>query len=75
MKCYVLKDSGVVSIKRPESKVINIHVKQIKEKKFKYVYDSKRTTIFPRMYSNQPNHVQRYREITNLNKNQNPTFF
>lgn len=29
-----LKDSGVVSIKRPESKVINIHVKQVKEKKF-----------------------------------------
>ena len=26
------------------------------------------------MYSNQPNHIQRYREITNLNKNQNPTF-
>lgn len=47
---------------------------EIKEKKFKYVYDPKRTTIFPRMYSNQPNHIQRYREITNLNKNQNPTF-
>ena len=47
---------------------------EIKEKKFKYVYDPKRTTIFPRMYSNQPNHIQRYREITNLNKNQNPNF-
>jgi len=47
---------------------------EIKEKKFKYVYDPKRTTIFPRMYSNQPNHIQRYREITNLNQNQNPNF-
>tara|TARA_B110000438_G_scaffold92534_1_gene92004 strand:- start:5907 stop:8867 length:2961 start_codon:yes stop_codon:yes gene_type:complete len=47
---------------------------EIKEKKFKYVYDPKRTTIFPRMYSNSPNHIQRYREITNLNQNQNPNF-
>ena len=37
-------------------------------------YDDKRTTIFPRMYSSSPNHIERYREITNLNKNQKPTF-
>ena len=36
-------------------------------------YD-KRTTVFPRMYSSSPNHIERYREITNLNKNQKPTF-
>ena len=47
---------------------------EIKEKKFRYVYDTKRTTIFPRMYSSSPNHIERYREITNLNKNQKPTF-
>ena len=47
---------------------------EIKEKKFSYVYDDKRTTIFPRMYSSSPNHIERYREITNLNKNQKPTF-
>ena len=47
---------------------------EIKEKKFSYVYDDKRTTIFPRMYSSSPNHIERYREITNLSKNQKPTF-
>ena len=47
---------------------------EIKEKKFSYVYDNKRTTIFPRMYSSSPNHIERYREITNLSKNQKPTF-
>ena len=47
---------------------------EIKEKKFSYVYEDKRTTIFPRMYSSSPNHIERYREITNLNKNQKPTF-
>ena len=26
------------------------------------------------MYSSSPNHIERYREITNLNKNQKPTF-
>ena len=47
---------------------------EIKEKKFNYVYDPKRTTIFPRMYSSNPNHINRYREITNLSQSQKPTF-
>jgi hypothetical protein len=47
---------------------------EVKEKKFRYVFDPKRSTIFPRMYSNSPNHIQRYREITNLNKSEKPTF-
>jgi len=47
---------------------------EVKEKKFRYVFDPKRSTIFPRMYSNSPNHIQRYREITNLDKNEKPTF-
>ena len=47
---------------------------EVKEKKYKYVFDPKRSTIFPRMYSNSPNHKKRYREITNLNENQKPTF-
>lgn len=47
---------------------------EVKEKKFRYVFDPKRSTLFPRMYSNSPNHIQRYREITNLGKNENPTF-
>ena len=36
---------------------------EVKEKKFNYVYDPKRTTIFPRMYSSNANHINRYREI------------
>ena len=47
---------------------------EVKEKKYRYVFDPKRSTIFPRMYSNSPNHKKRYREITNLNDNQKPTF-
>ena len=47
---------------------------EVKEKKFNYVYDPKRTTIFPRMYSSNANHINRYREITNLSQNQKPTF-
>ena len=46
---------------------------EIKEKKLKYVYDSKRTTILPRMYSSSPNHIERYREITDLSENEKPT--
>ena len=47
---------------------------EIKENSFSYVYDPKRTTIFPRMYSNSPSHINRYREITGLGKNEKPTF-
>ncbi len=47
---------------------------EVKEKKFRYVYDPKRTTIFPRMYSASPNHIERYREITGLSQNQKPSF-
>ena len=47
---------------------------EIKEKKLKYVYDSKRVTPFPRMYSASPNHIERYREITGLSQNEKPTF-
>ena len=47
---------------------------EIKENNFSYVYDPKRLTIFPRMYSNSPNHIERYREITGLKKNEKPTF-
>lgn len=57
-----------VTYKRGEDKY------EIKEKKLKYIYDSKRTTILPRMYSSSPNHIERYREITGLTENENPTF-
>ena len=57
-----------VSYKKGEDKY------EVKEKKFNYVYDPKRTTIFPRMYSSNANHINRYREITNLSQTQKPTF-
>ena len=48
---------------------------EIKDKSFSYVYDPKRTTIFPRMYSgSNPNHKERYREIVGLGKNEKPNF-
>ena len=34
----------------------------------KYQYDNKYTTLFPRMYSNQPDHVDAYLRWTNLQK-------
>ncbi len=61
------EESGV-NYKKGEEKY------EVKEKKYRYVFDPKRSTIFPRMYSNSPNHKKRYREITNLNENQKPTF-
>ncbi len=61
------EESGV-NYKKGEEKY------EVKEKKYRYVFDPKRSTIFPRMYSNSPNHKKRYREITNLNENQKPTY-
>ncbi len=44
------------------------------DKKMSYVYDSKRTTILPRIYSTSPDHQQRYREILGLRPNEKPDF-
>lgn len=40
-----------------------------------YEYDPAHTTILPRMYSNSPAHVQKYREITGLREGEKPSFF
>lgn len=37
-------------------------------------YEYERTTILPRMYSSDPNHIRRYREITGLREGEDPTF-
>ena len=39
-----------------------------------YLYDS-RQTVFPRMYSNDENHIASYRSWTGLRKNEKPRFF
>lgn len=47
---------------------------EIKDYRLDYVYDPKHTTILPRMYSNTPNHIRRYREITGLKQDEKPNF-
>lgn len=39
-----------------------------------YVYDPEHTTILPRMYSSDPRHVERYREVANLREGEKPSF-
>ncbi len=46
----------------------------IKDHKVDYVYDPEHTTIFPRMYSSDPNHQRRYRDFTGLRQGEKPTF-
>lgn len=47
---------------------------EISDYKLEYVYDPDHTTILPRAYSNQPGHVQRYREILDLKNGEKPSF-
>ncbi len=47
---------------------------EIEERKLSYEYDPAHITFLPRMYSNSPQHVQKYMEVTGLKKGQKPTF-
>ncbi|MEQ9116844.1 DUF2723 domain-containing protein [Fulvivirga sp.] len=47
---------------------------EIQERSRSYVYDPSQTTILPRMYSNAPQHVQRYKEVTGLRDGEKPSF-
>jgi hypothetical protein len=47
---------------------------EIADYKITTKYDPKQTTILPRMYSSDPRHVQRYREVTGLKPGEKPTF-
>ncbi|WP_422361750.1 DUF2723 domain-containing protein [Reichenbachiella sp.] len=47
---------------------------EITDYKLEYIYDPEHTTILPRAYSNQPGHVQRYREILGLKNGEKPSF-
>ena len=44
------------------------------DKKQSYTYDAADKTLFPRMYSADPRHIQRYREVANIPEGQKPTF-
>lgn len=47
---------------------------EITDRKMEYKYDPTAMTIMPRIYSTDPDHQQRYREILNLKEGENPTF-
>ena len=47
---------------------------EITDYKLEYIYDPEHTSILPRAYSNQPGHVQRYREILGLKNGEKPSF-
>jgi hypothetical protein len=47
---------------------------EVKDRKGEYVYRDEDMTLLPRIYSNDPTHVQLYREKLGLGKNEVPTF-
>lgn len=47
---------------------------EISDYKLEYIYNPEHTSILPRAYSNQPGHVQRYREILGLKNGEKPSF-
>ncbi|MDE0471996.1 MAG: DUF2723 domain-containing protein, partial [Ekhidna sp.] len=44
----------------------------VKDYKIRQVFDPKHTTILPRMYSSDPNHIKKYREVTGLKEGERP---
>ena len=46
----------------------------IKDYKIDQVFDPKHTTILPRMYSSDPNHIKKYREVTGLREGEKPSW-
>ena len=46
----------------------------IKDYKFEQIYDPKHTTVLPRMYSSDPNHIKKYREVTGLREGEKPSW-
>ncbi|MEM1407933.1 MAG: DUF2723 domain-containing protein, partial [Bacteroidota bacterium] len=47
---------------------------EIADRKLSYVYDPAHTTILPRMYSSDPRHINRYREVVGLREGEKPSF-
>ncbi len=47
---------------------------EVADRKLEYEYDPKRSTILPRIYSNDGRHVQLYREWMGLRENEKPNF-
>ncbi|MCP4456755.1 MAG: DUF2723 domain-containing protein [Cytophagales bacterium] len=47
---------------------------EVKDYKVEYVYEPGHSTILPRMYSSDRNHIKRYMDITGLRQGEKPTF-
>ncbi|MEM7109645.1 MAG: DUF2723 domain-containing protein [Bacteroidota bacterium] len=47
---------------------------EISDRRLSYVYDPAHTTVLPRMYSSDPRHVERYREVVGLREGEKPSF-
>lgn len=47
---------------------------EIKDYKLSQVFAPEHTTILPRMYSSDPNHVRKYREVTGLKEGEKPSW-
>ena len=59
---------GAANYRKGEDKYIEI------DRKITYKYDPAHSTILPRMYSEAPQHVQRYMEVTGLRPGEKPGF-
>lgn len=46
----------------------------IKDYDVEQVFDPKHTTVLPRMYSSDPNHIRKYREVTGLKEGEKPSW-
>jgi hypothetical protein len=44
------------------------------DRRISYTYDKADKTLLPRMYSNSPAHVEKYREVTGLREGEKPSF-
>ncbi|MEM9678696.1 MAG: DUF2723 domain-containing protein [Bacteroidota bacterium] len=47
---------------------------EIADRRLSYVYDPAHTTVLPRMYSSDPRHIERYREVVGLREGEKPSF-
>lgn len=68
-------DANIVDQKRGEPIYVKGENKyEISDYRMHYVYDPNRSTILPRVYSNDPRHVDEYRRWMNLGQNEVPNF-
>ncbi len=68
-------DAQVVG-KKDRYTYVKVGDKYVKTKRTnpKYIYDPKRSTFFPRMYSSQPDHIKVYKEWGGVPEGQEPNF-